>query len=1015
MFPRIFVSILVLIACLWPAAQTASAADGVAIVERPDNEYLILGVTINGYTREDGIEAWLPEGASPENTLLPLSILAQSLTFAIDVNPGDGTAKGWFVEEANGFELDLTTRQVFIKGKLQNLSPGGAEAHIDDIYVQAGLLEKWFGLDINVDLGALLAEIKTDAPLPFLAQMERRERAENVLNSFSYDAALKAEDAYLLPYKMFTTPSLLVSQDVVALTQPGSQRYQTVSTLQANMELLKFGADLNMAYNRDTGGDNDITTARLTFQRRDPRRELLGPIKTGKIAFGDINFPSTPLLLGSKQGSGVTISSDPELGFRFARVPSDFFLEGEAPVGWDAELYRNGSFIDFQIIGANGRFRFDETDLLDGYNQFQIILYGPEGQKRTVTRDVYRGPNMLRSGELVYDFAAGMPQRDFLPLARDRQSDTTPGMSGQIYYGFNNKLTAGISAYAGPDDDDKTHGVSASVSSAFLGLNTQLQTMIADGGRRAYEASLRMRPMGINMAATHTVYQNFSVEDQELKRETGLTMARNIGRFNVTLSGRDRSFLNREGEFVLENIVSTDLFGAKLTNSLVRTFAKSNSIDSFDGELSVVTTLFDSRVRSSLTYDLDPDAVDKFRTLRISALKKLSPKDNLRFNANYDFPTSVSGGDLRYTHQFKAVSMDINAGATSEENYTIGLGLRVGLQPGAEKLYDLVPPNESAQARLGLRAYLDKNDNNVFDEGDEPIKNVVFEASRGNILATTNEDGLARMHGLVEMPTKIGVSADKIPSIYLVPKQESLDLIPRRGAEAVVDYAFTQLGEVDGFVMGAATPDGPTDEPLANVPVRLINTATGEEIREVETEYDGYYVFSAVPLGSYKVITSLGWFEEGAPDTVSRDITLSPDEPAVFDQDLSLPFTVSPEFMDEEEAENDAEDNGTTTANTAIEAAPAPQNTTVGGYVIHIASYKTQETAEIERDRLEKAFPALFESVELRVLEFEVIPGDFYFRIIGPPTTKEDAAQKCAEIAKTVPDGCRVLAYQPAQ
>jgi len=984
----------------------------VAVIERPDNEFLILGVNINGYGREDGIEAYLPEGKSTESTLLPLGMLSQALSFAIQTNPGDGSAEGWFIKEENRFQLNLATQQAFISGQLYNLSQGDAEAHIDDIYVRAKLLEKWFGLTIDIDLNALLVDIQSDAPLPFLAQMDRQARADNMLTSFSYDSALKAEQAYLLPYKTITTPSLLVSQDLIAQTSPGSQRYQTVSTLQANMELLKFGADLNLAYNRDTGGENKISTARMTFQRRDPRRQLLGPIQTGKIAFGDINFPSTPLLLGGKQGSGIAISSDPELGFRFARVPSDFFLEGDAPVGWDAELYRNGSFIDFQTIGPDGQFRFDETDLIDGYNQFQIILYGPEGQKRTITRDVFRGPNMLRSGELVYDLAAGMPQRNFLPLADGRKNDKTLGTGGQVFYGFNNHLTAGASFYAGPDGQDKTHGATFSVSSAFLGLNTQLQAMVANEGRRAYEAGLRMRPMGLNVAATHTVYKSFDVNDQELKSQTSLSLSRNLGRFNVSVNAKNRIFRQREDDFVLENIISGDLFGAKITNSLTRTFAKSDSVDDFEGELSLATNLFGSRLRGTLSYDLDSDAQDTFRTLRLSALKKLSEKDNLRLNANYDFPSGVTATETRYTHQFDAVSMDINAGATSNQNYTFGIGFRVGLQPGVEHLYNMVEPNRSAQARLELRAYIDKNANDRFDADDKPLEGIEFLASRGNVSAGTNKEGIARMYGLVEMPTKISVNAGKIPSIYLVPKQKELDLIPRRGAEARIDFAFKQLGEIDGFVFGTKAPDSEAKEPLSNLPVRLINLNTGEETHETQTEYDGYYVFSALPLGTYKVITSLGWFEAGTPDTVSRTVTLTGEEPAALDQDLELPFTARPDDRLEPQQSAAPTRPKQTITSSGTAGIAVPPDAQADTFRIHIASYSNKSTAEKELEVLETHYPDLFASNMLDIIAFELRPGVVFYRIVGPPVTHSAAESACARILMaSIPDGCRVLTY----
>ena len=87
----------------------------------------------------------------------------------------------------------------------------------------------------------------------------------------------------------------------------------------------------------------------------------------------------------------------------------------------------------------------------------------------------------------------------------------------------------------------------------------------------------------------------------------------------------------------------------------------------------------------------------------------------------------------------------------------------------------------------------------------------------------------------------------EIPSIYLQPARKALDLIPRRGTNAIVDFPFTQFGEIDGVVL-----NGADQSPLSNISVKLINAQTGEVMSEVTSEYDGFFVFSALPVGEYK-------------------------------------------------------------------------------------------------------------------------------------------------------------------
>jgi len=442
---------------------------------------------------------------------------------------------------------------------------------------------------------------------------------------------------------------------------------------------------------------------------------------------------------------------------------------------------------------------------------------------------------------------------------------------------------------SGPNDVEDDRAATFTVASAFLGLNTQAQALFANDSRRGYELSARMRPMGVNATLTHTMYQNFMEDDQELEKVTGLSLSKNFKSINATLNGKKRTFLTRENDFMLESILSADLFGIKLTNELRKIFSKDEQIQDFDGELTALGDIGDIRLRGNLAYELNPDSEERFRTLRLNSQKNFSNGTSVRLNGNYEFASNVTSMDVRYSREFGPFAMDFNVGATSTESYFIGIGIRTGLQPSSTKRYGLVNSQQAAQASLGVRAYIDKNENNIFDPDEQALENIEFRASRGNVQATTNDAGVGWLYGMVEMPTQVSVNKESIPSIYLVPAQDSLDLIPRRGANVVVDYAFIQLGEIDGFVVGQLHGGEPTA--LSNIPVRLIDVSTGKEVGEINSEYDGYYVFSALPLGSYKIIASSGWFDEGSADTAETILDLTSDKSTR--QDVNLVLTMA--------------------------------------------------------------------------------------------------------------------------
>ena len=877
LYKKLFFSILLVCVCF----HTFSAWAEIELIERPDNEFLILGLTVNGEERSEGIEAFLPDSAPPENILIPLGTLSRSLSLGIETDPALGTAEGFYIDEENAVNVDLEKDIFEVGSKSINITKEMVEPHADDLYVQIGVLEEILDLDINFDPSSLNLTIQSDEPLPFQAADKRKERAARLLTK-QVRNDFDPEKAFLLPYKNFSRPTMTLQQSLSGVSADGDRNLIATSNAQASFDFLKFGSNFNITYSANNDELSEIRAARLQFSRSDPLREMLGPLNTGRVDVGDITFPSVPLFIGNSQGAGVAISSDTNFGFRLSQQLGNVLIDGDAPVGWDAELYRNGQFIDFQQIENEARFSFDNVQLINGFNRFQILLFGPQGEKETITRDIFSGPNMLSEGVVKYDAAIGMPESAFLPLAENRQDNTALGASGKIFYGFTNYLTVGASAYTGPVNGEAQSTAAVSAVTTFKGFNLQLQQLAASEGRSASEASLRRRFLGTNVALTHTRFQNFEEDDQDIESSTELSLSRSFGRLNLTLIGDHQKYLDEEDRTIIQSILSSRLFGFRFTNNLTKTIAENENIDDLEGELSVFTDVIDTRLRSSLTYDLDNDIDDRLKVFRLSAQRRLTDTNTLRLGMNYDFPTNIYSVDARYTHQFDPVAVDFDIGANNDNNYFAGIALRVGLQPEQDG-YKFVKPSLSTLAQLGIRAYIDENGNGIYDPNEKLIPNVGFEATNSNSKTKSNENGIAQLRGLSETPTRVSLIQADIPSIYIQPVSSKIDLIPRVGSENIIDFAFIQLGEIDGFVQHAQTGEG-----LANIPVRLIDNKTGEEIATMNTESDGFFIFSAIPTGDYKVIASQAWFEEGKPDTDSLNIDVTTKEPIKIDNILKI-------------------------------------------------------------------------------------------------------------------------------
>ncbi len=892
-------AIIILIAMIHICtAGSVRASEDIVIVERPDAEYLILGLEINGFYRSDGIEAYLPEESPPDDILIPLSALSEALSISIDVDPGEGTAKGFFLDEDKIFQLDMRQKQVISASNVFAIDQYSAESHFDDIYVKASEVEEWFNLDINLEFGTLTLYINSEDTFPFEASEERKTRAGRLLTT-SRRKDFDPKEAYLIPYGLYSKPSILLQQSISGTKSRDNKIVQSTSSLQAGFDLLKFGGNLNLSYAKNNMRQSEITNARLIFSRSDPKLEMLGKLKAGRIDIGDVAFASVPLSIGGGQnGAGIRISSEADFGFRLSQKLGNISIDGDAPVNWDVEIYRNGQFIDFQTIGSNAMFEFKDIVLISGFNRFKILLFGPEGQKKSFTRDVFSGPNMLSEGTLRYNLATGMPQADFLPITEKPRKDGRLGSSGDFAYGINNFLTVGGSFFKGPvDDENDTTTAGLSASALFLGFNTQLQGMVADKQRTAIQAGVRKRIFESNVSLSHTVFNKFEEEDQDIKKSTEATISHNFGRLILTLIGRQEEFLEDESRTTIENVVSTELLGVKFTNQLTKTMSKNKQLEKTEGELSAFKDLMGTRIRAGLSYDLDPEAVDNLKNLRFSAQRKFDGFSSVRLISNYDFPSNALSSNVRYSRELGPVTLDFDLGGTTDETYFAGMTVRSSLQPSESTLgYDVLQPRIGSLANLGVRAFIDENANDLYDESEKTIKDVLFKTSLGQVEALTEENGVAWLYGLAETPTRIYVSEQDIPSIYLVPTKKGVDLIPRRGSRNVVDFPFVQLGEIDGFVISSSS-----GEPLGDVPVRIINMADGEELSEITSEYDGFYIFSALPLGEYKIIASQSWFDEENTDTDAKIVKITSEETSAFDVELTVDELVIDDLENEEE------------------------------------------------------------------------------------------------------------------
>lgn len=972
----------------------------ITIVERPEDELLILELYINEYLSSRGFLAYLPQDYDVSQALIPLRALGREMSVSIDINPSEGVAEGFFVVEKNVFRLDLEQQKVLYNAAEHPLEAGIAEAHYGDIYVQARALEEWFDLKIRVDIPTLRLHITSAAPLPFEEKMAREKRAKSIKGQ-SLLSAIEYTPGTFLPYKNFTMPSVVLQDTVLVRQIDNNNIFQNSFSVQSYNDNAKFGTRFLLSGLTSNEQGTQLQNAQLTFRKRDPGQDLLGPLHAGSIVLGDVDFPDVPLFSGRKRGAGVFIASNPQVSVSRSFGSDTALIDGDAPIGWDAELYRNGYFVDFQAVGDDGRYSFEDVELVNGFNLFKIELYGPEGQKETRTQKIVRGGELLEEGEVNYEFAAGAPDADFLPITENRRTNRDFGTSGQVSYGVKNYLTLGASVFSGTDRnstiDSSQTAASVSAIVPFLGFRNQIRYLQATDNRSGYEFETSTQVAGANISLLHTVFDGFDEDDEDLKRSTNLSLNRNFGAFSSSVELEDRSFLDQEDELLMRSRLSTRFWGFQLSNSLERVTSKNEAQRNFDGELSILSDFKDWRLRGNLSYNLESDANQRLQNIRLSAFKNLNEDSSIRLNTTHNYISEITSVDARYNRQFDSFSVDLNAGAGTDDNYFAGVTMRTALQPDLNDEYNFVNSRDGGLGSVGLRAFIDANNNNVFDVGEAPIEGISFRSNQGRIEDQTDADGIMFIRGLGEAITRFSLQESTLPSIYLKPELDYIDVIPRVGTTRTIDVAFVSLGEIDGFVYRGELDENGEKVGAPGIVVSLLNAETGEEVETTTTEYDGFYIFSALKLGTYKITTEPSWTEDPA-SLPTLLVTLTGDDNIQTDQNFDLPAIEGLALQTDEIVSENTEP--------VALVEPAAGTAQDAPYFIQLGSYQRIELAQGEESRIKALNLPELANIMIRIMSVP-IEQNLYHRVVGAVQSYKEGQKTCPElIAKQAVKGC---------
>ncbi|MCP5405834.1 MAG: hypothetical protein H6922_06410 [Pseudomonadaceae bacterium] len=835
------------------ADTTAAPLADADMVTRGEEDLLLLSLTVNGTLVHEGVTAYMADETG--QVWLPLGLIARVLDFPLKVDTGAGVISGWFMEEANTLSLNTAARTLSIGGKVLEPYPAERiERHADDIYIHSALMAKLMGIDGTLDFNNLSYALTTRQPLPVELRKQREASWAALERQRTRALANALDGATPLPYDWIGMPSVRLDAGINSRREAGGgPRNSANMSVQAQGDILKTSGNLTLSASKDEDGKVALKGASLVLERQELSPTLLGPLQATTVKAGDIDSARLPLADVGARGRGLRINNQPA---GVVDDPDRFVITGDAPVGWDVEVYQDQALLAFQRTGDDGRYRFDALPLKSGLNLFRIVQHGPHGEVRESTQRYFLGEGMVAKGQFLYDVSLYQPGAPLIATAGRGGTDTPWMLANRFDYGLSRYLTASLGSYgllksSAPAGTDNHSGLTAGLRASYGRVFAAADAMRRNDGATAQGISLRGGlGAGTDVRLGYTRYGGYSLQEQPTLDlyDMSFSHGTTLGGWGIT---NDFSYTQERQTSQRRHSASHRLalgYGRlAFSHSLSREWTATGSQWTGSLEFSGAAEPFNLTWRGSLAYR--PDSEDIFQRALLAANLRLA--DDVALESTLLHLPLEGRSELANTlrYDWGAFSTGVQARADTQGNMGLGVNLSTQFIPTEGWAYRNVHPGYgSGLGRLLVRVFVDSTPNGHYDDGEKLLPGVVVRNRTRGSDHTVDAQGFAVVDNLTAgTATRIGLEEETIPDIYLKPKQSEIKVVSHPGAKGMVDFPLELYGEITGSLF---CQTGDVVRPVGSLVVELVNE-NGEAIDYAVAESDGYFALGPIPLGRY--------------------------------------------------------------------------------------------------------------------------------------------------------------------
>jgi hypothetical protein len=818
------------------SVREASSANWAA---DPDSQFL-LDVNIRQLRLGDGVRAY----QTPGGACVVLGDFLSALDVPVSIDLAAKRATGWAFTEKNRISIDYANRTARYGDSGEQLADGTIRETPEGWCVDTAALSRWFGISVKPLMSGSVLKLESREKLPVELAAERAQRAKHIRKA-SYN--LNDLPQVRLPYRMWRAPALdfVVSGGVTYRAKDG-MRIDRRSSVYAAGEIARMSYDAQFTTN-EKGLPESI---RVRAFRSDPEGALLGPLKATHFGVGDVLGFDSRLTGAGSSGRGAVVTNRPlvtQTAFDRTR------FEGDLPVGWEAEIYRNGELLAFAKPSTDQRYAFEDVQLLYGDNHIEIRMYGPQGQMRTRDEQINVGQDNVPRGKTWYWAGFNQPAHDLLTVHKTADSADVPKAQATVAleHGVDERTSVGALARTMLLDDERVTFVEGSIRRSLGPAMLEVSAARESSGGTAARAQILGRFGSVNVNAEAIIASDFhlqgtrsrSVRDARIALDAPLKIGRTIFPAHADVHFVDRKDGTRQLEAAARLAANFNRFNLATDLRYRQDSGTGATRPPAEINWGLLGTgrIGDVRLRGGGTFDISPKA--QFRTAELSAYWSASDRVDWEGDLVYEATNKRARARVSHIRRLDSMAIAITGEAATDGSVAFGFNLNFSLDPRNGLSISRTPLAQAGLVKATV--YRDLNDNGVRDFSEPLEKGALITAGTRPADHLTDARGSATVAGLATYsPVAIGIDESSLSDPTLTPRKALQVVVPRAGIPVDVQIGLVGGGDVEGAIVKSGGLG------FEGLEIQLVDAA-GKVVATGQTDFDGFFLFERVAYGSY--------------------------------------------------------------------------------------------------------------------------------------------------------------------